>query len=162
MPYRPTGIGAFGFSLNWGEAFRQFVDAAGPNARNFKGHSGWPGMDPYSTAVENLRALIGLHLAVIAGEYGIEIEPDLAQILPPDASADDDQSFLPGWDEPLLPARAAQILLDCHGRWGWAGQETEIVGAVSQTWGAFSCYGSPSAQGQRLDKAVDRAHRHRS
>jgi len=34
-------------------------------------------MDPYSTAVENLRALIGLPLAVIADEYGIEIEPDL-------------------------------------------------------------------------------------
>jgi hypothetical protein len=31
-------------------AFRQFVDAAGPNARNFRGHCGWPGMDPYSTA----------------------------------------------------------------------------------------------------------------
>src|SRR5215470_4615066 len=95
-------------------AFRQFVDAAGPNAPNFKGHSGWPGMDPYSTALENLRALIGLHLAVIAGECGIEIGPDLAPVLPPDASAGDGQSFPPGRDEPLLPARAGQILLGCH------------------------------------------------
>jgi hypothetical protein len=52
-------------------------------------------------ALENLRAIVGLHLAVIADEYGIEIEADLAQILPPDASADDDPSFRPGWDEPL-------------------------------------------------------------
>ena len=80
-------------------AFRQFVDAAGPSARNFRGYIGSPGMDPYSTALENLRALVGLHLALIADKYNIEIEPDLAQILPPDASADDDPSFLPGWDE---------------------------------------------------------------
>jgi hypothetical protein len=165
MTYRPTGIGAFGFSVNWEKvpgdeevasraiifledrrllfgkrhsgdereclhsaimsrsfltdelskakagkslaeslramraAFRQFVDAAGPDARNFRGQTGSPGTDPYSTALENLRVLVGLHLAVISEKYGIEIEPDLKQILPPDTAADDDPSFLPGWEE---------------------------------------------------------------
>ena len=53
----------------------------------------------YSTALENLRALVGLHVAVIAGQYGIKIEPDLAKILPPDTSDDDDPSFVPGWED---------------------------------------------------------------
>jgi hypothetical protein len=52
-------------------------------------------------AGESASPLVGLHLAVIADEYDIEIEPDLAQILPPGASAGADPSFLPGWDEPL-------------------------------------------------------------
>jgi hypothetical protein len=165
MIYRPTGLGAFGFSINWEKvpgdeeiarrvvtfledrrvlfgqrhyedeldcvnsaieirafltdelaktkagrsladslramraAFRRFVDAAGPNARNFRRHSGPPGAHQFSTALENLRALVGLHLAVIADRYGLEIEGDLAEILPPDASADDDLSFVPGFGD---------------------------------------------------------------
>ena len=51
-----------------------------------------------------LSALARRHVSAygrpVADEHGIEIEPDLAQILPPDA-ADDDLPFLPGWDEPL-------------------------------------------------------------
>jgi hypothetical protein len=147
MPYRPTGAGAFGFSLNWekvpgdkdvalrvvtfledrrllfGErhsedeldcvhsaidirrflteeltkakpgrslaeslramraVMRAFVEAAGPNARNFRYHHGHM-TDPFSLALGELRSLVGLHLAVIAHQYGIEVEPDLARILP--------------------------------------------------------------------------------
>jgi hypothetical protein len=165
MTYRPTGIGGFGFSINWekepgdedvarrvvtflenrrllfGErhcedelecvhsaieirnrltdelaqakpgksldgsiramrvAFREFVEAAGPGARNFMQRYGFPGMDPFSTALEKLRTLVGLHLQVIADRYDINIEPDLAQILPPDVSDDDDLSILPGWED---------------------------------------------------------------
>ena len=164
MPYRPTGAGAFGFSLNWekvpgdkevalrvvtfledrrllfGErhsedeldcvhsavdirrflteeltkakpgrslaeslramraAMRAFVEAAGPNARNFRYHHGHM-TDPFSLALGELRGLIGLHLAVIAHQYGIEVEPDLARILPPDISADNDPSILPGSED---------------------------------------------------------------
>jgi hypothetical protein len=47
-----------------------------------------------------LRSLVGLHVAVIADQYGIEVEPDLAQILPADVWIDDDPSFLPGFEDP--------------------------------------------------------------
>jgi uncharacterized protein DUF6650 len=163
MSYRPTGIGAFGFSLNWekvpgdkdiarrvvtfledrrllfGErhsgdemhcvnsaieirrfltdelarakpgrsldqslramrtAMRAFVDAAGPDACNFKHH--FPDQtDRFSLALGELHTLVGLHLAVIADQYRIEVEPDLRQILPPDVSADNDPSIVPGWE----------------------------------------------------------------
>jgi hypothetical protein len=55
--------------------------------------------DPFSLALGELRSLVGLHLAVIAHQYGIEVEPDLARILPPDISADNDPSILPGWED---------------------------------------------------------------
>jgi len=164
MTYRPTGAGAFGFSINWekvlgdeevarrvitfledrrllfgqrhsedelhcvnsaieirkflteelGEAkdgrslaqslrairaaMRAFVDAGGPDARYFGYHDPVQ-TDRYSLALGELRALVGLHLAVIAGQYGIEVEDDLAQILPPEVFADNDPSLLPGWEE---------------------------------------------------------------
>ena len=165
MPYRPTGIGGFGFSVNWEKvpgdeevarqvitfledrrllfgkrhsedeldcvhsaieirreltdelsrakpgrsladslramraATRAFVDAAGPGARNFRYHHGAM-TDEFSLALGELRSLVGLHVAVIADQYGIEVEPDLAQILPPDVWIDDDPSFLPGFEDP--------------------------------------------------------------
>jgi len=164
MPYRPTGAGAFGFSLNWekvagdeevarrvvtfledrrllfGErhfedeldcvrsaieirrfltaelanarpgrslaeslramrsAMRAFVDAAGPDAHYFRDRN-WMHTDRFSLALGELRALVGLQLAVIAGQYGIEVEDDLARILPPEAPADNDPPILPGWDD---------------------------------------------------------------
>ena len=164
MAYQPTGIGAFGFSVNWekvpgdhdvarrvitfledrrllfGErhsedelhcvhsaieirrflteelsnakpgkslaeslramrtAMRAFVDAAGPDACNFRYHHGHM-TDSFSLALGELRSRVGLHLALIADQYGIEIEPDLALILPPDVSADNDLSIIPDWED---------------------------------------------------------------
>lgn len=164
MPYRPTGIGGFGFSINWekvpgddkvarrvitfledrrllfgkphrvdeahcihsanetrrfltGElgnakdgrslaeslrairsAMRAFVDAGGPCARNYS-HHGPDEADRLGLALGELRGLVGLHLAVIADQYSIEIEPDLGQILPPVVARDDDPSFVPGFEE---------------------------------------------------------------
>lgn len=164
MPYRSTGAGAFGFSLNWEQvpgdkdvarrvitfledrrllfgkrhcedelhcvhsaieirrflsdelakakpgrsleeslrairiALRAFVEAAGPDAINFRYHHGNM-TDQFSLALGELRSLVGMHLAVIADQYGIEIEDDLAQILPPDIASDNDLSFIPGFDE---------------------------------------------------------------
>jgi hypothetical protein len=80
-------------------ATRAFVDAAGPSARNFRYHHGAM-TDEFSLALGELRSLVGLHVAVIADQYGIEVEPDLAQILPPDVWIDDDPSFLPGFEDP--------------------------------------------------------------
>lgn len=164
MPYQPTGVGAFGFSLNWekvpgdedvarrvitfledrrllfGErhaedeldcvhsaieirhflteelarakpgrslaeslrairtAMRAFVDAAGPDARDFRYYHGHM-TDHFSLALGELRSRVGMHLAVIADQYGIEVEPDLARILPPDVAADNDPAILPGWED---------------------------------------------------------------
>jgi hypothetical protein len=164
MPYVPTGVGAFGFSINWekvpgdeevarrvityledrrllfGErhtqdqmhcvgsaigirnfltkelmngkpgkslaaslramraACRNFVEAAGPDARNFRFRDGHH-TDLFSLALGELHTLVGLQLAVIANQYGIEIEDDLARILPPDVSDDNDPSIIPGWED---------------------------------------------------------------
>lgn len=80
-------------------AMRAFVDAAGPNARNFRRHElTEPEPDRFSLELGKLRSLVGLHLALIAGHYGIEIEDGLAQILPPAVTEHDDLSFIPGFD----------------------------------------------------------------
>lgn len=163
MPYRLTGAGGFGFSVNWdtvpgdGEvarrvitfledrrllfgkrhmedemdcvhsaiemrhfltnelsrakagksladsiralraALRVFVDAAGPAAVNFR-HRTTMQTDEFSLALGELRSRVGLQAALIARQYGIEVEESLAQILPPDL--DDEPSFIPGFEEP--------------------------------------------------------------
>jgi hypothetical protein len=79
-------------------AMRAFVDAAGPDASNFRYHRGHM-TDRFSLALGELRSWVGFHLAVIADQYGIDVEPDLAQILPPDVSDDNDPSIIPGWEE---------------------------------------------------------------
>ena len=162
MPYQPTGIGGFGFSVNWEKvpgdedvarrviifledrrllfgkrhcederdcvrsaieirkflteeltraksgrsladvlramrvAARAFVDAAGPDARNFS-YRGGAQTDEFSLALGELRSRVGQHVALISGQYGIEVEPGLAQILPPEV--EDDLSFLPGFED---------------------------------------------------------------
>jgi hypothetical protein len=164
MAHRPTGIGAFGFSLNWekvpgdedvarrvitfledrllifGERhardawycvhsaqevrhfltneltkakpgrsldeslrairsyLRAFVAAAGPEA-DFGADDRADVTARFSLALGELRSLIGLHVAVIADQYGIEVEPDLKQIFPPDISADNDRAIIPGWED---------------------------------------------------------------
>lgn len=163
MPYRPTGIGGFGFSINWEKvpgdedvareviafledrrllfgkrhvedemhcvhsaiemrrfltdalsgakagkslaasvrtiraALRAFVDAAGPEARNFRYHRGDGMPDEYSQALGELRSRVGQQVALIAYHYGVEVEGELAQILPP--PLDDDPSFVPGFED---------------------------------------------------------------
>jgi hypothetical protein len=162
MPYRPTGIGGFGFSINWetvpGDeevarrvitfledrrvlfgirymedelycvdsanqirhfltdqlsqakpgkslatsirairaAVRAFVEAAGVEARNFRYHRTGAMTDVFSLALGELRSRVGLQIALIADQYGIEVEDDLAQILPP--AQDDDPSFALGFE----------------------------------------------------------------
>ena len=163
MPYRPTGIGGFGFSINWEKvpgdediarevityledrrllfgkrhmedemycvdsansmrhfltselfrakagsslatsirairaALREFLDAAGPEARNFRYHRSGAMTDEFSLALGELRSRVGLQVALIADQYDIEVEDELAQILPP--PLDDDPSFVPGFED---------------------------------------------------------------
>jgi hypothetical protein len=74
-------------------ACRKFVDAAGPDAQNFK--PGWPQGNALGFALGDLRTLIGVQVARIATEYDLPIEEDLAAILPP--HDEDDLSWIPGF-----------------------------------------------------------------
>jgi hypothetical protein len=163
MPYRPTGVGGFGFNVSWEKvpgdkdvarrvinyledrrllfgkrhfgdqyycvgsandirhyltdelnsakagrsleaslkairaAMRAFVDAAGPDARNFEYHETMQ-TNEFSLALGELRSRVGLQVGLIADQYDIDVEPDLEQILPPRDY--DDPSFIPGFGGP--------------------------------------------------------------
>jgi hypothetical protein len=74
-------------------AARQFADEAGPGARNFAG--GWHPGNMFWLALGDFRTLMGVQIARIASRYGLEVEEDLMQILPPEDQ--DDPSFVPGF-----------------------------------------------------------------
>lgn len=76
-------------------ACRKFVDAAGPNARNFE--PGWPSSNAFGLALGDLRTLMGVQIARIATQYDLDIEDDLATILPP--HDEDDPSWIPGFQD---------------------------------------------------------------
>lgn len=78
-------------------ALREFVDAAGPDARNFRHQHGGAMTDEFSLALGELRSRVGLQVALIAYQYDIEVEHELAQILPP--PLEDDPSFVPGFED---------------------------------------------------------------
>lgn len=78
-------------------AARAFVEAAGPQAINFSERRSSLNTDKFSLALGELRSRVGLQIALIAGHYDIEVEDDLAQILPP--LVDGDPSFIPGFEE---------------------------------------------------------------
>ncbi len=80
-------------------ACRQFVEAGGPRGRNFLGDAPWDA-GPFGLALGDLRTLVGWQVATIAGEYEIEVEPELAAIMPPSLDSDeDDPSWLPGFED---------------------------------------------------------------
>ena len=63
-------------------ACRQFVERAGPNACNFRDRHFGHWTDAFSLALGELRATVGLHAALIASQYDLPVEPELASILP--------------------------------------------------------------------------------
>jgi hypothetical protein len=75
-------------------AARQFVDAAGPEAQAFR--QGYNGPKVFGLAIGDLRSLMGTQLAAIVAHYGLEVEPELASIFPPEDT--DDPSFIPGFE----------------------------------------------------------------
>lgn len=79
-------------------AFRHFVEISGPNGRDFRNlrHGYWD-TDPFSLALGELRGQVGQHLLLIAYHYGIEVEDELAAILP--SIADDEPDELEGIPE---------------------------------------------------------------
>jgi len=76
-------------------ACRKFVDAAGPNARNFDYVLAPYEAGVFGLALGDLRTSIGLQIALIAEKFDLPVEEDLARILPP---VEDDPSFIPGFD----------------------------------------------------------------
>jgi hypothetical protein len=64
-------------------ACRAFLDETGPGARRVV-RSRWPGESESSffMALGELRARIGVHIAAIAVMHGLDVEGDLAEILP--------------------------------------------------------------------------------
>ena len=65
-------------------AFRQFVERAGPHGQNFRYRGSLHEADPFSLALGDVRSQVGEQLARIAWRYDIEIDDELARILPPD------------------------------------------------------------------------------
>jgi hypothetical protein len=61
---------------------RAFVVAAGEDGRNFQ-HDG-----EYGVALGELRVLVGQQVALIAYQYRIEVEAELAEILPHELQAE--------------------------------------------------------------------------
>lgn len=55
----------------------------------FGGHTGHWASWEFNGALGELRGVIGLHLARIAAQYGLDIEDDLARILPGADDGDD-------------------------------------------------------------------------
>jgi hypothetical protein len=53
-------------------AARQFVDAAGPDARNF--HPGWRADSTFGLALGDFRTLMGIQIARIATQFGLAVE----------------------------------------------------------------------------------------
>ncbi|HEY9408664.1 MAG TPA: DUF6650 family protein [Jiangellaceae bacterium] len=79
-------------------ACREFVEAAGPNARNFYGQRMPYETDPFSLALGDLRSRVGIYIDAIARRYRLGVGAELASIMPPEpAEGDDDLSWVPGF-----------------------------------------------------------------
>jgi hypothetical protein len=88
-------------------ACRRFVDRAGRDGVNFHRHEGGPRsvhmIDAMSLALGDLRTTVGFAVAALADRFDLEVEDDLALILPPPVN-EDDASWLPGFDAWCLVA----------------------------------------------------------
>jgi hypothetical protein len=67
---------------------RKFLDIADGDVVRFGGRSGHWASWKFNGALGELRGLFGLHLTRIAVQYGVEIEDDLATILPAEDEGD--------------------------------------------------------------------------
>ncbi|MGH3500951.1 MAG: DUF6650 family protein [Nocardioidaceae bacterium] len=83
---------------------RKFIEAAGPNARNFRRRPGRGPSSSFSLALGDLRSSMGFYVATLSDQYKLTVDENLASILPsrPDAE-DDDLSWFLGFDNPTAP-----------------------------------------------------------
>jgi hypothetical protein len=79
-------------------SFRMFVERGGPHGQHFQRHPSTYEVDRFSLALGDLRAQVGEQLARVAWRYDLEVDEELAAILPPDPDRDD-VSWLPGFDD---------------------------------------------------------------
>ena len=78
-------------------ACRKFLTAAGPpgvSTRERAAEGGAPFSDPVTQSgltadLGELRGVFGIHIARISAAYGIDVEEDLARILPEDSELED-------------------------------------------------------------------------
>lgn len=81
-------------------ACRKFIDVGGPHGRNFnRSHYPYPA-DGFSLALGDLRTAVGHQIAVILSQYSMEVEPELASILPARDDDEQDLSWMIGFDRP--------------------------------------------------------------
>lgn len=72
---------------------RAFVEAAGPDAQYFRDRNAH-GLDYFSVALGELRAAFGFQVGMLAEQFRIDLEEDLASIV---LSPLDDPDFIPGF-----------------------------------------------------------------
>lgn len=77
-------------------ACRRFVEAAGPEARDFYLPTGPYEAGKFGLALGDLRTAVGLQIALLADKFDVAIDDELACIVPP---IDDDASWIPGFDQ---------------------------------------------------------------
>lgn len=79
-------------------ACRRFIEAGGPDGRDFmRAHYPYEA-DGFSLALGDLRTAIGYQLAVVLSQYPLPVEPQLALILPPADDDDQDLGWMIGFD----------------------------------------------------------------
>ena len=104
-------------------ACRKFLTAAGPpgvSTRELAAEVGDPFSDPVTKSrltadLGELRGVFGIHIARISAAYGIDVEEDLARILPEDSGIEDDElntapagPYLRGSQRALRPGRGTE------------------------------------------------------
>jgi hypothetical protein len=78
----PEGSKAVPFLRAMRSAIREYLDSTGP-----RGASSRP--FPYVEELGRLRAIIGMNIAYLAVQYGIDIQGELGRLVPPDPQDDD-------------------------------------------------------------------------
>ncbi len=80
-------------------ACRKFLDKSNGVGRH-GGHWGYSSGWRFNSALGELRGVFGVHLAKLAAQHGLDVEDDLAQILPEsDSSANEEDRKRPKRDE---------------------------------------------------------------
>jgi hypothetical protein len=74
-------------------ACTRFANRAGPEANNFRSFND-VGTNQFGLALGELRSLVGIQVALLVGQFDLEVEEDLLSIFPP---PDQDLSWLPGF-----------------------------------------------------------------
>jgi hypothetical protein len=67
---------------------RKFLDEQSPNFRSLLSHRLHEGDPEFFVALGELRAIFGAHLAALAYHYKIDVEPELAAIMPPESNGE--------------------------------------------------------------------------